>query len=89
MEQYIVALLDPVLVVPAFCIGVFAKGPLRLWLAGLMMAAYPIIALGYGVNTPTADALLGRALAAGSVIVLGVVLSRRRVQPVQAGRKAS
>jgi hypothetical protein len=84
MEYFFVSLLDPVLVIPAFLIGCWPRGPLRLWLAGLFMASFPIIAAGYGVPTPSADDLLARALATATFIGIGWAVGRwydRRSQP--------
>lgn len=85
METFIISLIDPVLVVPAFCIGFFARGPVRLWLAGIFFAAFALLALGYGVAPPAAPDLFPRAVAAGLVLFLGVLLSRRRGRSQQAG----
>lgn len=88
MEYFLISLLDPIMVVPAFLVGCFTSGPLRLWIAGIMLAAYPAIAMGYGVPTPAADALIGRALAAGFVVLVGVAVSRLRAGSKEAARRA-
>jgi hypothetical protein len=84
MEYFIISLLDPVLVLPALAIGYFPRGVARLWLAGCLMAAYPIIALGYGVPTPAPDALFWRGAAAACAILAGFGLSRLRTRKVDA-----
>lgn len=76
MDMFIVSLLDPVLVLPALAIGYFPHGSMRLWLAGTLMASFVVIGLGYGTPTPAADAIIGRALAAGLLMLLGAGISR-------------